>query len=655
MKNKKALLLFLSVVFVAQSAFADLIDDLAKRAEVSQVRFSPTGEYLTAVKEEDGKRVVAVFTYPDMDLINVIDFPGRSEVGAYWWVNEERILVSVAVDWGNREADSRYGELYAVNADGKKGKYLFGLRGNQSAKTKSRLNQVSREFASASYLHPIWNKRKEILVGIREWSRGYKDVISTARLDVYSGRVTNRLLAPNPNATPIPDFEGNVRFASYIDDDFNSIVYARNDDGDWYEFSKAAYGETQIVPIELAADGRMYVYKSEDGGPRGLYLMDEGGKQFEHLYSHERVDVLGVYRDFKRNIYGAVSVPDYTEQVILDNEHPHAQLMAGLANAFPDAIVSVGSTTHDFRLSVVFVGHPQKTTEMFVYDRERGQLRPLFDLAPWIDDTKLPIDRPIQVTARDGMPLHGYLGLPRGVEAKNLPLVIVPHGGPHGPRDFWGLGFEAIFPAAGYAVLRINYRGSGGYGQAFENAGHGEWAGKMQDDLTDAVRWAIEEGIADPERICISGWSYGGFATVMSLIREPDLYKCGVAGAGVYDQDIQYTNSDFAEDTRWGPKFIDKVIGPTAEDRAAASPITYLDKIKAPLLLIHGEDDRRVPVEHAHELRTAMKKAGKPVPELILFKNEGHSPRKEENVRKWFRSSVEFVEEHIGPGVKAKR
>ena len=201
-------------------------------------------------------------------------------------------------------------------------------------------------------------------------------------------------------------------------------------------------------------------------------------------------------------------------------------------------------------------------------------------------------------------------------------------------------------------MLQVNYRGSGGYGMGFEKAGHREWAGKMQDDLTDSVRWAIDQGIADPDRICISGWSYGGFATVMSMAREPDLYKCGVAGAGVYDQDLQYNRADFARFTRSGKRYVDQVIGPTAEDRAAASPITYVDRIKAPLLLVHGDKDLRVPVAHSEELVKAMKAAGKPEPELIILKNEPHSPRNEENVRTWYRRTVEFFEQHIGPGVK---
>ena len=152
----KTLLRMLSLVacvsvWLSPLVRADLIDDLSRNPEVRGARISPTGEYLAVLKEEDDQRVVAVFTFPKMKLINVVDFPGRSEVGNYWWVNDERLLFNIAVDWGNREDDVSYGELYAVNADGKRGKYLFGMRGEQLGETKSRLNNVSRALASAQY------------------------------------------------------------------------------------------------------------------------------------------------------------------------------------------------------------------------------------------------------------------------------------------------------------------------------------------------------------------------------------------------------------------------------------------------------------------------------------------------------------------------
>ena len=231
---------------------------------------------------------------------------------------------------------------------------------------------------------------------------------------------------------------------------------------------------------------------------------------------------------------------------------------------------------------------------------------------------------------------------------------MVPHGGPHGPRDYWGFQwFEGFLPANGYATLQINFRGSGGYGMEFENAGYKEWDGKMMDDIIDATRWAIDKGIADPERVCVFGWSFGGFSAAMTIIREPDLFKCSVAGAGVYEHTIQF-DSDFGEHTRWGRKYLEKVLG-NREEMDAASPVNHVEKIKTPLLLIHGDDDERVPIEHAYELQKAFRQAGKPEPRLIKLRNEAHTPRKEENIYEYQKATVDFIRAHIGEGLMPKK
>lgn len=655
--NCRKLLVAVVALFVTQIATADMIKDLARRPEFINARISPTGEYLAILKEEENKRVLAVLTFPDMNLINVVDFPGRSEVGAYWWVNDERLLMSVLVDWGNREEDVGYGELYAVNADGKKGKYLFGHRGEQGAATKSRVNRVRAEYASATLEHPRWHDPKTVLISYTEWNRGFQRVTTAARLDVYTGRMTDEVLAPTPNADMIADSNGEIRFSHYRDDDFKSFVYMRDvETGEWSEFSSAAYGESQISPVHLDQEGRLYVAQSKNDGPAGVYVIDPETKKKRKMYHHDVVDFMGLMYDHTGSVYGVVSMPDKYEQAFFDADHPNAQLRVGLADAFPDSYASIASQTHDFRYSIVAVSSDVRTQEYFIYDRQQGSLQPLLDQRPWIEDDLLSPLEPIVVTARDGVELHGYLTVPRGAEKKNLPLVIVPHGGPHGPRDQWGyLWFEGFLPASGYAILQVNYRGSGGYGVEFERMGHEKWHTTMQDDLTDSVQWAIDQGIADPERICIFGWSYGGYAAAMSIAREPDLYKCSVAGAGVYDQVVQYNEADFTDFTRWGKKYIDQAVGDTPEKRRDASPIAHVDKIKTPLLLIHGEDDLRVPIEHAYNMQKAMRKAGKPVPRLIKLKNEAHTPRKEENLVKFYSETVDFIEKHIGPGVKPKK
>ena len=635
---------------------ADLVDDLTRKPEVLNASISPTGEYLAVLKEEAGKRVVAVFAFPSMKLSTVVDFPGRSEVGTYRWVNHERLLFSIAVDWGNREDDVEYGELYAVNANGKKGKYLFGLRGGAADIGASRVQKVRTQFAGALLTEVIPEDPQHVLITTYEFSRGYRTATTAMKLNVYTGRQSAAVRAPYPSARLVADQSGEVRFSFYLNDDQVTIIDARDPQtGKWQEFARVPYGDPLLEPLSMRSDGQIYLLRAPAGKPRGLYLFDPKTSEYTEVVQH---DLVAVDEVFGRGdaVYATLLYPDEPLVVPVQPEHPLMDLYRDLREAMPDAHGIVVGGTQDERYAIVRLLSDARSREYYLYDARAASMRLLFDAKPWLDDAQLPSMEPISYTTRDGLTVHGYLTLPRGAPRTDMPLVIVPHGGPHGPivRDRWGHGWESFIAAAGYALLQVNYRGTGGYGQDFERAGYGEWAGAMQDDLTDAVRWAVKEGIADPERICITGWSYGGFASVMSIAREPELYRCAIAGAGVYDQEIQYEQADFTDRTRWGKRYMDRVIGATPQARRAASPVTYVDQIVTPLLLIHGENDLRVPLNHAHALRRAMRRAGKPVPELVLLKNEGHTPVKQENLSLWFRSTIDFLREHLGPGYEAE-
>ncbi len=641
------------VLSIGASAYG-FVDDFVKRPEVLRAKISPTGDYLAVLKEEEGERVLATFGFPSMKLLDVVNFPGKSEVGNMWWVNDERLLIQITIDLDSREEDIGFGELYAVNADGTKGKYIFGRRGDGMSDKRSRVQRVASTATAARLRHVRWQDPRKVLVELTELKRGFARSSSVGLLDVYTGRLTQRVNAPTANATMIADYQGDIRFSVNIDDDQVLIIHYLNpENGEWEEFSRAEFGDSQIVPESIMEDGRLYVRKSENDGPEGLYIMDPKTQKFELVYQHDTVDFDGTMEDWQGNVYGVESTPDFPEYKFIYESHPSAQLLMGMMNVFKDGFPFISDTTHDFRYSLVGLTQDTKTPELFLYDQQSNQLRPLFDSFPWIDDERLSPMQPIKIAARDGLELHGYLTVPKGHEAKDLPLVVVPHGGPHGPRDVWGYQwFEGFLPINGYSTLQINFRGSGGYGTEFENKGYKEWDGKMMDDITDATRWAIEKGIADPDRICIFGWSFGGFSAVMSIIREPDLYKCSVAGAGVYEHKIQF-ESDFGEQTRWGRKYLAKVIG-DAEELDLASPVNYVEKIKTPVLLIHGDADPRVPIEHAYALQKAYRQAGRPEPRLIKLKNEAHTPRNEKNIRAYQKGTIDFIEKHIGKGLLPK-
>ncbi len=623
-------------------------EDFARNPEILQARISPSGDHLAVLRVVDDKRVVAVLSYPGMALTGVMSFPGDNQVLNFRWVNDERIIASVTRDYGNTEYLNPTGELFGMNVDGGRSRHLFGYRAGDGS-AKSAAKKTARKYANASILHPVWDEPEEVLVSISPWSTGKSRPVEAVRMNVYTGKLSGRVRAPAADASLAVDGKGRVRFAFSTNEDLDNIIHERDPKtGQWQLFSNTKYGESSLEPVAVQEDGEIWVRTTPDEGPLGIYRLNPNTQELDVIYRHDYVDA-GALRDWQGNIWGAFIDAGRPQTIIIDPEHPLSALNAQLSEVFPGRHVRIANQTHDGRFTLARTNDDNSTPELYLFDAKERQLVKLFDYTPWIDDGLLAEMQAIEVTTRDGLTMHGYLTLPTpAASAKNLPLVLMPHGGPHGPRDYWGYDpYVQILATHGYAVLQINYRGSGGYGPHFEKLGYLEWDKKMQDDLTDTTRWAIERGIADPERICIHGWSYGGYATLMSIVREPELYACAVAAAGVYDHDIQYRKADFIRWTRFGDDYIDKVIGPTAEDRREASPITYLDRLKAPLFIVHGENDQRVPVAHARALRKALKARGIEA-EYMEKENEGHGFFKEENRADFFRALLNFLDRHIG-------
>ena len=648
----RLLAVFVTVV-ASSAAAAPTPEDFARSPEVIRARISPTGEYLAVLRMVEDKRAVVVLGYPGLELKGAMNFPGRNQVYDFWWVSDDRIIGAVTRDFGRFEFLVPSGELFGMDADGGRTKHLFGFRAGED--TPSATRGAVQQFASATLLNVLADDPKNVLIQIRDWNWSASSPVEAARMNVYTGRLTGRVRAPAPDSELVTDLDGNIRFAFSVDDDFNSVVHLRDvESRAWRVLSKTKLGDVPITPLAVARDGRIFVNTAPDDGPLGVYLMDPATQDLTQLYRHDAVDASPLEEDWEGNVWGVRVEPDYPQIVAIDPDNPEAALLEQLKGLFPGRFVRVVNATEDGQLLLVGVRDDNATPEMYIYHEESRQMQRLFDAMPWIDDSSLAETQPVTLKARDGLTLHGYLTLPPGQEGAG-PMVLMPHGGPHGPRDHWGYDpYVQVLATNGYAVLQVNYRGSGGYGTGFERSGHRQWAGAMQDDLTDATHWAIANGIAQAGRVCIHGWSYGGYAALMSVVREPDLYACSVPAAGVYDHDIQYRQADFTRFTRWGEKYIDQVIGPEPEDRRLASPVTYLNKLKTPLFIVHGEEDARVPVEHARDLRKRLEAANVEF-EYMEKANEGHGFFKEENRVDFFKALLRFLDRHIGPGAPSAK
>jgi dipeptidyl aminopeptidase/acylaminoacyl peptidase len=284
----------------------------------------------------------------------------------------------------------------------------------------------------------------------------------------------------------------------------------------------------------------------------------------------------------------------------------------------------------------------------YLLNLENNKIRPLVSNRSWIKPQDMAQVKPVSFKSRDGLELHGYLTLPPGKDPKNLPLVVNPHGGPHGIRDYWAYNPEVqLLANHGYAVLQVNYRGSGGYGIDFLKAGYGKWGHEMQDDLTDATLWAVNQGIADKQRLCLYGGSYGGYATLQGLVREPDLYKCGIGYVGVYDLIKMRTCGDtVSKGGSRGKDYLNKAVGKDTEKLKEISPAYNTDKIKAKVFLAHGEDDVRVPMCQLNSLVKGLKANG--VDYEVMTRDEGHGYQNPKNKLDFYTRLLSFLDENIG-------
>ena len=338
---------------------------------------------------------------------------------------------------------------------------------------------------------------------------------------------------------------------------------------------------------------------------------------------------------------------------VLDSAHPDAAKLRLLQKAFPDQIVEPVSATTDGARVVLHVYSDHNPGDYYLFDPKTMNADLIDSQRDWIDPRQMAEQRAVEFKARDGQAIHGLLTLPPGVPAHKLPLVVNPHGGPFGVMDSWGWSREPqLLASRGYAVLQVNFRGSGGYGASFESAGRQGWDTVMIDDITDGTRWAIQQGFADASRICIYGASYGGYAALMSALREPDLYRCVIGYAGVYDLPRLRRDSDIA-DTAQGRRFMNEFIGDDKRLKAA-SPLTYIDRLKAAVMIVHGEEDKRAPFSQAKALRGALDERHYPY-EWLVKPDEGHGFYEEANLMELYTRLLAFLDRNIGTQADAAK
>jgi len=595
------------------------------------VRLSPSGRFLSWTAPYERRLNVFVRDlHGDSEPVRVTGATERDVMG-YVWANDERIVYGQ-----DKGGDENY-RLYAVGRDG-----------------SNPLDLTPFEEVQCRIVDDLEEVEGEILF---QMNHRVKEVFDVYRIDVTTGEM--RCVAENPGNVQAwyTDHHGRVRAATTTDGVNASLLFREQEEDGWQTVGTFSFKESVTPLLFTFDDERLYVC-SNVGRDKAAILEYEPrrGEEVQLLFEHPEVDAgeLLSSRRFQ-TITGVTYTTGKTEYRFFDERRERIQRF--LDERLPDHENRLASHSRDERRYVVHSGGDRTRGSYWLLDVPENspgespgepRLERLFDSAPWLVEEELAEVRPIQYTSRDGLTIHGYLTLPAGREPRNLPLVVNPHGGPW-HRDVWGFDPEVQFLASrGLAVLHMNFRGSVGYGRAFWEASFRQWGLAMQDDVTDGVRWAIEQGIADPKRVAIYGGSYGGYATLAGITKTPDLYACAISYVGVSNL---FTWIE-AFPPYWKPflEMIHEMVGHPerdAEQWRATSPLFQADKIRVPLLVVQGAQDPRVKKEESDQIVAALRERGVPV-EYLLKENEGHGFSNEENQFEFYRALEAFLTEHLG-------
>jgi dipeptidyl aminopeptidase/acylaminoacyl peptidase len=618
-------------------------------AKYEAMKISPDGKYLAYTHHEVEHEVMTVLNYPELRVSAQVHFGDQTDVASFEWANESRLLIQPSRRFpGYSSFKIPTGELLGLDADGKGAVLLFGYRAGDQDAVLARQRQST--LAGAYVLGRLPENPAEVLIqtfGYRGY--GVEGAFNAVyRMNVQHGKLAKLATAPVRNATFLTDIDRRVALASGNDLEGDNQVFFRAAGGDeWKLVAHSARDAGSIWPVATSGrKGEFYALDDRDASTRGVFVWTPESGEQRLVFRHPGVDVglEGVDPDGKP--WGFSYVDHFPGYWYPDPEHPIAQIHNWLYRTFRDDEVEITSQTDDMSLVVARISGPRMPPTYFVMDVKARKALHQLPSRPDLRPEDLAAVEPIEFTARDGIKIRGYLTTPNVHDAKRLPMIVLVHGGPHGVFDRYEFDYEAqLLASRGYAVLQVNYRGSGGRGREFESSGYGRWGREMQDDITDGVRWAIGDGAADPKRICIYGASYGAYAALMGVIREPDLFRCAVGMAGVYDLPLMFEKGDIQSVER-GMNYLKMAVGTDIDDLKRRSPVYNADKIRAAVLLLHGKVDQRAPFEHAKRMREALEKAGN-APEWSTEWGEGHGFFDKANRARAYALILEFFAKHL--------
>jgi len=600
------------------------LEDFFKNPEKSSYQLSPDGKYYSFMAPYMHRMNIFVQEIGKDSAIRLTNDTAR-DISGYFWGNNNRILY--LKDTGG---DENY-KLFGVNIDGSN---LVALTDFPGVRTEM--------------IDDLPDIDEFVIVGLNKRN---PEVFDPYRLNINTGELT--MLAENPGNIQawFTDHDGKLRMASAIVDGVNTSLLYRDTENDQFKSIITTSFKETLAPQFFTFDNKK-IYASSNLNRDKMAIVEfdpNTGKEVKILYENPDYDVEGLSFSRARKVLTAARYTSWkTERHFFDKEIE--SLFEKVKKQLGDYEISVGSADKAEDKYIIRTYSDKSLGAYYLYDKTTDKLSKIADVSPWIDETNMADQTPVEYKSRDGLTIHGYLTLPKGYtieNAKNLPVVVNPHGGPW-YRDSWGFNPEIQFLAnRGYAVFQMNFRGSTGYGKKFWESSFKQWGNTMQDDITDGVNWLIEKGIADKDRVAIYGGSYGGYATLAGITLTPDLYAAAVDYVGVSNLfTFMKTIPPY-----WKPMLdmMYEMVGDPVKDSIQmreSSPVFQVDKIKAPLFIAQGANDPRVNKDESDQMVKALKERGIEV-EYMVKDNEGHGFQNEENQFDFYRAMEKFLGTHL--------
>ncbi|WP_312285288.1 S9 family peptidase [Chryseobacterium gleum] len=609
------------------------VEDYFARPKASAFKISPDGKYLSyKEKDQDKKNHVYVKDLGTGKITKAI-VEKDDLIRGYGWLNKKRLFYTQ--DRGGNENI----HLYATDIDGGNQKDLTPFDG---VKVQSIIPIKDTDFVVVTM------------------NKNNKQIFEPFKINFVTGEMTQLYENKDVNS-PIDDYlfdkDGNLRGYSVLENGLTTKTYYKDLQTGKFNLIKSADWSDTFSIIEFNENSKnkdeAYVVTNLDSDKARIVLYDlKKNAVIKEIYSNPVYDVssistAGKNRNYELDYISYEGTKGETVPVSKFYKEIHDKLKA----QFGDKEFGIVSSDDNNDKLLVIVGSDKLYGTYYEYDTKTRQTKLLYNLMPQLKEEDMAEMRPIEFKSRDGLTIHGYITLPKAaLEGKKVPLIVNPHGGPQGIRDSWGFNPEAqLFASRGYATLQVNFRISGGYGKSFQKAGYKQIGRKAMDDVEDGVKYAIEQGWVDKDKVAIYGGSHGGYATLMGLIKTPDLYACGVDYVGV--SNIFTFFDSFPE--YWKPyKEMVKQIWYDLDNPEEAkiakevSPVYQIDKIKKPLFVVQGANDPRVNINESDQIVKAMRAKGFEVPYLVKY-DEGHGFGKEPNRIELYKSMLGFFAENF--------